>query len=244
MAFTFLCLIGLGSLLRDFYRVTTLKTHTPLLEFQGSNTYPKIRLIKKAPRKWGPHAWVPIHHISKFALGAIVVSEDGAFYHHKGYDTEQIKKAIKINLRRGRFARGASTITQQVVRNIFLHKKKNLWRKTKEILMAIVLEKTLSKKKILEIYLNIAEWGVGIYGIGVASQFYFRKHPSELTAKEGAFLAMLLPSPKRYSRIIRSRGLTHYSYQKINSILQKMTKAQYLTQEGYNREKSRPLILN
>jgi monofunctional biosynthetic peptidoglycan transglycosylase len=175
--------------------------------------------------------WSTLSEISRQAIGAVVVSEDWAFYEHKGYDANQIKEAMKSNLDRGRYARGASTITQQVVRNVFLDQDKNLWRKIKELILAVHLEQTVGKNKILETYLNIAEWGQGIYGIRAASQHYFHKMPSDLTAKEGAFLAMLLPSPRRYSQSFRSHQLSDYARTTINSILDKMAQAKYITDE-------------
>ena len=108
-----------------------------------------------------PSGWVSLGEVSKVAVGAILVSEDWAFYQHKGYDPQQIKSAMKEDWEEGRFARGASTITQQVVRNVFLDKDKNLWRKLKELVLAVRIEEEVGKRRILETYLNIAEWGEG-----------------------------------------------------------------------------------
>ncbi|OGP06040.1 MAG: monofunctional biosynthetic peptidoglycan transglycosylase [Deltaproteobacteria bacterium GWA2_38_16] len=202
----------------DFWQVSKLKNHYPFLKPQKLGTSPEIILTRERPG-----SWIPLSQISKVALAAIIVSEDSSFYQHKGYDPEQIKKAIEINLKKGRYVRGASTITQQVAKNIFLTKKKSLLRKTKELLLAIWLEKNLKKNKILEIYVNIAEWGDGIYGIGEASQYYFNKYPFELTAEDGAFLAMLLPSPKRYSRTFLQKGITPFAQERIDDILAKLS---------------------
>ncbi len=229
---------SLGFFIREFPDVRILKNHHPVIFTQGF-TRPKVFFVKNKPLEW-----VSLSDISEKTLGAILVSEDWAFYHHNGLDPNQIKKALEINWQKGRFVRGASTITQQVVRNIFLNKDKNLWRKFKEIILALRLEKELSKNEILEIYLNIAEWGEGLYGIGPASRYYFNKHPSELTAKEGAFLAVLLPSPRKYSRTFREQGLTEFAFNRMENILQKMTQAQYLTAEEYQEESSEPLVLN
>ena len=179
-------------------------------------------------QKARPAGWVSLSEVSKVATGAILVSEDWAFYQHKGYDPKQIKEAIKEDWEQRRFARGASTITQQVAKNVFLEKDKNLWRKIKELYLAVQLEETVGKRKILETYLNVAEWGYGIYGISAASERYFNKSPKDLTAKEGAFLAMLLPSPKRYSQSFRAKRLTDYGRETVGEILDKMTQAHYL----------------
>lgn len=207
--------------------------------YQGAKNPPKIIFSRKRP-----DPWVAVSSASRIALAAIVMSEDSAFYQHHGIDLNQIKEAFETNIRKRRFVRGASTITQQVVRNLFLDRDKNLWRKVKEIVSALRLEKALSKQKILEIYLNVAEWGPGIYGIRAASKYYFGKNPSELTAKEGAFLAMLLPNPKKNARSYRQRWLTDYASHRIDSILEKLVYAQYLSQEEYDRERSSRLLFN
>ncbi|MBI3018752.1 MAG: transglycosylase domain-containing protein [Deltaproteobacteria bacterium] len=233
-----LLVVGTSFFLLEFPDTSLLKTHYPVIFTKGFQK-PKVFFVKNRPLHW-----VSLNEVSDKILGAILVSEDWAFYHHKGLDPNQIKKALEINWKKGRFVRGASTITQQVVRNVFLTKDKNLWRKFKEIILALRLEKELSKNKILEIYLNIAEWGNGLYGIDLASQYYFSKHPYELTAREGAFLAVLLPSPKKYSRTFKEQGLTEFAFHRMNDILQKMTQAQYLTPEEYEEEVSEPLVLN
>jgi monofunctional biosynthetic peptidoglycan transglycosylase len=188
-----------------------------------------------------PVGWVDLDEVSRAATDAIIVSEDWAFYQHHGYDPNQIREAIKENVEEGRSLRGASTITQQVARNVFLSQERSTLRKVKELVLAVRLEEVLGKRRILEVYLNIAEMGEGLFGIGAASQFYFHKPASELTAKEGAFLAMLLPSPKRYSQSFRQKRLTEYAQDTVDTILDKMERAHYLTEEQKEREKSRPL---
>jgi monofunctional glycosyltransferase len=188
-----------------------------------------------------PSSWVSYGEVSKVGMGAIIVSEDWAFYQHHGYDPNQIKEAINRDLEKKKFARGASTITQQVAKNVFLNSEKSMGRKFKELLLAVKLEEKFKKPKILEVYLNIAEFGEDLYGIGPAAHFYFSKSPSELTAKEGAFLAMLLPSPKRYSQSFRAKQLTAYAAKTITDILAKMVQAQYLTEEEESAEVNRPL---
>ncbi len=214
------------SLFRQWPDVAQVKTKFPIILYEGPQTPPKVHLQSKPPS-----GWVKLDEISQPARGAVLVSEDWAFYQHSGIDTQQIQEAIKESWESGRLSRGASTITQQVVRNVFLNKEKTLTRKLKEIFLSLYLEREVSKGKILETYFNIAEWGEGLFGIGAASQYYFQKKPSELTAKEGAFLAMLLPSPKRYSQSFRLRRLSEYARNTILSILEKMVKAHYLTEQ-------------
>jgi monofunctional biosynthetic peptidoglycan transglycosylase len=209
----------------EFPRVETLLDHYPVVRYRGPQEPPQVEL-----RKARPPGWIPLSAISKHAIGAVLVSEDWAFYSHPGYDLAQIREAMQHDLKTGKFARGASTITQQVVRNVFLSKEKSLWRKLKEVILAVRLDRAIGKRRILEIYFNIAEWGPGFFGIGQASQNYFGKSPGELSAREGAFLAMLLPSPRRYSQSFRQKKLSAFARRSVESILAKMVRAQVLTE--------------
>lgn len=220
---------------QEFPEVSVLKNRFPHVIYRGPNQSEQVQLLKDPPI-----GWTRLSEISTAAIGAVVVSEDWAFYQHRGYDAAQIKEALVDDLEGGKL-RGASTITQQVVKNVFLTKDKTLWRKLKELLLATRLEKALTKTRILEVYLNIAEWGEGVYGIRAAAQRYFGKSPSQLTPKEGAFLAMLLPSPKRYSQSFKSRQLTDYARKSVSSILEKMTQARYITEEQKLVESYEPL---
>lgn len=221
---------------REFPDVAVLNTKYPQVIYQGPKQPVKVKLVNSPPP-----GWTRIGEIPKAAMGAIVVSEDWAFFSHEGFDANQLKEAIKEDLADRRFSRGASTITMQVVKNVFLTHEKTLYRKAKEFVLAIRLDNHVSKRKILEVYFNIAEWGEGIFGIGAASRKYFGKSPSELTPKEGAFLAMLLPSPKRYSQSFRDGRLSPYAAKTVRSILEKMTQAQYITPEERDSENATPL---
>ena len=133
--------------------------------------------------------------------------------------------------------RGASTITQQMVKNVFLSEDRTIWRKVHEIILAQKVERVLSKRKILETYLNVIEFGPGIFGIRNASYHYFKKHPSSLIPKEAAFLAMLLPSPRRYYISFKNRKLTKFASARIDAILIKMRMGKILTPEQYQVQK-------
>lgn len=168
-----------------------------------------------------PKNWVSLKNISKYATGAIVLSEDWAFYQHEGLDVEQMKVALSEMMESSRF-RGASTITQQMVKNVFLSESRTLWRKLHEIILSQKVEKVLSKQRILEVYLNCIEYGPGIYGIKAAAYHYFKKSPGQLSPRESAFIAMMLPSPKRYYISYKKKRLTQFAQLRVKAILKKM----------------------
>jgi monofunctional biosynthetic peptidoglycan transglycosylase len=217
-----------------FPDVAVLKNSYPVAVSEKSRRKRPVYRLQKAM----PATWVSLSNISGTAVGAVLVSEDWGFFEHKGYDPRQIREAIQEDIAKGAFARGASTITQQVAKNVFLSQDKTLWRKIREIFLAVEMEKVLGKKRILEIYLNIAEWGDGIFGMEQAARSYFDKPASQLKPREGAFLAMLLPSPIRYSQSFRHKSLTPFARKRIAEILSKMVLAGYLNQEDADRERS------
>ena len=142
--------------------------------------------------------WVPLSHVPKHVQLAIIVSEDGMFYAHGGVDWDEVQESIEQNIEEGRVARGASTITQQVAKNLYLSTAKTPMRKFKELIIAYLMEEQLRKRRILEIYVNIIEWGRGIFGIEAAAQRYFHKSARELTRDESARLAAVIPRPLHF----------------------------------------------
>ncbi len=181
-----------------------------------------------------PDYWVKLPRISKALRGAIIVSEDWAFYQHHGVDLPQLEKALTENDKK---LRGASTITQQMVKNVLLYPDRSLWRKFQELLLTLRVEKILSKDRILEIYLNSIEYGPDVYGIKHAARYYFKKTPEALSPREGAFLAMLLPNPKSYSASFRRKKLSPFATKQILEILKKMRMAGYISQGTFEEEK-------
>ncbi|MCO5141940.1 MAG: monofunctional biosynthetic peptidoglycan transglycosylase [Oligoflexia bacterium] len=216
--------------------VSELEKSYPHVIYNAKEKTSRIEIQKNRPK-----SWVGLGSVSKIAVAAIVLSEDWAFYQHNGFDWQQIRESMETNLKKGKYVRGGSTITQQVVKNIYLSNEKTIVRKLKEAVLAMRIERQLTKKRILELYLNIAEFGEGLYGIGSASWFYFQKPASSLSAKEGAFLAMLLPSPKKYSVSFRKQELTPYAYSTIRSIVGKLSATKRLSQEEAKFELSVPL---
>lgn len=160
-----------------------------------------MRLRAQEARRQGEeprriHRWVSYGHISTNLKRGVLVAEDAAFWRHTGIDIGQIKESMEINLERMEFARGASTITQQLAKNLYLSPSKNPIRKIRELLIARRLEVELTKQRILELYLNVIEWGDGIYGAEAAARTYFRKPASALSADEAALLAAAIINPR------------------------------------------------
>lgn len=144
--------------------------------------------------------FTPLDQISPYLQKSVLTSEDPSFMSHRGFINEAFKQSIVKNIRTKKFARGASTISMQLVKNVFLTREKTLSRKLEEILLVYILEnnRIASKQRMLEVYFNVIEWGPNVYGIGEAAQFYFQKRPADLTLKECLFLASIVPKPKKF----------------------------------------------
>ena len=157
-------------------------------------------------RNWPALRWYPIPFsaMPKYLRRAVVVAEDSRFYDHKGFDLTAFREAMEHNLKQGKMAYGASTISQQTVKNLFLSPSRNPLRKWHELVLTLIMEQRLSKSRILELYLNIAEFGRGIYGVEAAAQHYFGKPASALTVTEAVELAASLPSPVKSNPATRS----------------------------------------
>ena len=148
-------------------------------------------LLGPGNRNWTPSANIPVE-----MKWAVILSEDANFYKHEGVDVKAIKNALKHDLEKKSLARGASTITQQTAKNIYLSREKTITRKFKELYLALRMEQELTKGRIIELYLNVVELGPMVYGVGHASRYYFGKPAAEMTPRECAFLAAMLPGPR------------------------------------------------
>lgn len=144
--------------------------------------------------------WVALPQISKDLQRGVLAAEDATFFEHNGIDFYEMRQAMKKNIKKGSYARGGSTITMQLAKNLYFSSKKTLLRKILEIIAATRMEHVLSKSRILEIYLNVVEWGRGIYGIEAASQHYFRASAANLSKSQAAFLAAILPNPRQWGK--------------------------------------------
>ncbi|HXZ54883.1 MAG TPA: monofunctional biosynthetic peptidoglycan transglycosylase [Burkholderiales bacterium] len=179
-------------------------------------------LREKDPAAALAHNWVPYQRISNELKRAIIVAEDARFTEHDGFDWEGIQRALEKNQRRGRIVAGGSTITQQLAKNLFLSGERTLLRKGQEAVLAAMLEATMSKRRIFEIYLNVVEWGENVFGAEAAARHYFGVGADGLDSEQAARLAAMLPRPRYYDRNRDSAYLTSYS----DSILVQMYAAQ------------------
>jgi monofunctional glycosyltransferase len=161
--------------------------------------------VKKGMRRAAHYEWVPLAQISPYVVKAVIISEDDQFWSHDGFNFGAMKTALEKDIKKMKFNAGGSTISQQLAKNLYLSPAKDPIRKIKEAILTWRLERNLSKSRILELYLNVAEWGDGIFGIELAAQTNYGKHASELTARQAATLVTLLPNPRRYKANGNSR---------------------------------------
>jgi monofunctional glycosyltransferase len=189
---------------------------------------------QKGMRSPNRHIWVSYDAISEPLKKAVLINEDASFFSHTGVDIKELQEALKKDWETGSFARGGSTITMQLARNLYLDPAKNPVRKVKEIIIAWQLEHTLSKRRILEIYLNVVEWGRNVYGAEAAARHYFAKSAAELDIVEAATLAALLPSPRN----VREKNVAV----KRNLILSRMAGVGYASGEELSRASQAPLF--
>jgi len=228
-----LAVVGLALAAWVGFSILTLPPVAPLAKPGASMTITVKDWHRKDHRfVVGPRnpRWTPYRAIPAALKKAVIASEDANFYSHEGVDYEAIGEAIKTDWRKGKFVHGGSTITQQLAKNLFLTREKTVIRKVKEFVLARRMDDALSKSRILELYLNVAELGPMVYGVGHASHFYFGKPPSALTVRECAFLASMLPGPKIYNPY-RKMGRV---MQRSNRILRRMVAARMISREEYD----------
>jgi len=170
----------------------------------------------------GTEAWVNLEDISPLFVHAVLAHEDTQFFTHHGFSPQHIRGALVRNLEAGRYVLGASTISMQLVKNLLLRREKTLARKAQEVVLTWWLERTLDKRDILELYLNVIEYGPGVYGIRNAAQYYFSREPSELSPAESVFLSTILPNPKSYHSFFEQNALSANWIERIRSQIQRM----------------------
>jgi monofunctional biosynthetic peptidoglycan transglycosylase len=182
--------------------------------FNPSNTAFMEAGLDRLQEKKGPdavlrHQWVDYPRISMHLKRAVVAAEDSKFLEHEGFDWEGIEKAVAKNLKKGRIVAGGSTISQQLAKNLFLSSSRNPLRKVQEAVITVMIEQLWSKRRILEVYLNVIEWGNGIYGAEAAARRYFRTSAAALGPDQAAHLAAMIPNPRYYETHQGARGLLH-----------------------------------
>jgi monofunctional biosynthetic peptidoglycan transglycosylase len=168
------------------------------------------------------YTWIPYERISVELKRAMIAAEDAKFIEHEGFDWDGIEQALDRNARRGRIVAGGSTITQQLAKNLFLSSQRSYWRKTEEALITLMLEALLDKRRILELYLNVIQFGDDIFGCEAAARHYFGVGAGALTAEQAARLAAMAPNPRYYEKHPGARGLAR----KIPIILARMPAAE------------------
>ena len=168
------------------------------------------------------HKWVPYEKISNNLKRALVAAEDAKFVDHEGFDWEGIQKAYEKNMKKGKIVAGGSTISQQLAKNLFLSTRRTPWRKVEEAAITVMLEAVMDKRRIFEIYLNVIEWGNGVFGAEAAARHYYRVSAANLSAQQAAKLAAMVPNPRYYDTHREARGLLR----KIGIILVRMNEAE------------------
>src|SRR5262245_46737368 len=202
---------------------------TAMMEQRAAEEHARVHPIR---------TWVSYNRISPHLRNAVLIAEDSAFFQHSGYDLGEMQESVKRNWREKRFVRGASTITQQLAKNLYLSTSRNPLRKIREFFIARELERNLTKQRILEIYLNVIEWGDGIYGVDPAAHRYFGKSASDLLPEEAAILAAMIPNPRRYTP---ARNLKYLEKRK-GEILERLARWKYLQPEEYQAAILRPIV--
>ena len=205
--------LGIALLLALFWQAVLLTQVVWWSRFDpGSTSFMRIRLAelrKSDPQAELRHRWVPYERISIHLKRAVVAAEDDRFLDHAGFDWEGIERALERNAERGRITAGGSTISQQLAKNLFLSSSRSWLRKGQEAAITLMIEATWDKRRILEVYLNVAEWGDGVFGAEAAARHYYGRPASTLGPAEAARLAVMLPNPRRYEKSFGPRLAAH-----------------------------------
>ncbi len=206
------------------------------MSFAKLKTITQTKISAHYENKKRKHRWVSLKDVSRDFLYTVVMSEDAQFFEHSGVEFDNILASAALNIKEGKYSHGASTISQQVVKNIFLSNQKTISRKLKEVLITQDLERYFSKNEILELYLNLAEFGPDLYGARSAAWHFFRKRPAKINAAEGAFMSLMLPSPrKNHYSIFQNHNLTLSKKKKIRRVLRDMLHQEFISLKQFKR---------
>jgi hypothetical protein len=187
--------------------------------------------------------FIALAEVPPLFVRTLLIGEDAAFYGHQGVDLQALPEALLTNWRRGGMVRGASTITQQLAKNLFLSHDRRLGRKVQELCLALLLEATLDKQRILEIYLNVIEWGPDLFGLRPAARHYFGREPSELTPRQIAFLVALIPGPVKYQRSFADGTPSPAFLRLVDTLLAKLRSVDALSEDDYQTAIAEPLVV-
>jgi monofunctional glycosyltransferase len=166
---------------------------------------------EQAPNREIKYTWVTYKNISNHLKRAVIASEDAKFVSHEGFDWDGIEHAFEKNLKKGKIVAGGSTISQQLAKNLFLSSDRTPWRKGQEVIITLMLEKMMDKRRILEIYLNVIEWGNGIFGAEAASRYYYSTSAANIGKTQAAKLAAMIPNPRFYDKHRNTRYLNRHT---------------------------------
>jgi len=206
---------------------------------QRTNATGKLFAFEVGPKNKN---YVRLQDISKYLRSAVVALEDAKFYEHRGIDFDEILNALQSYQHGGRL-RGASTLSQQLVKNLYLTHERSFRRKFYEALITLKIENTLTKNKILEIYLNSIEWGRGLIGIKQASHYYFKKRPKDLTLQESIFLAAIIPNPTRFGRLQEDQLPKQFVRRQMARALQALFELDQISLEQFQEALNHPIEL-
>jgi len=208
--------------------------HIKDMEYHQMMRMARERVYERIEDKKRIYRWVPLASVHRDLIYAVIMSEDAEFFRHNGINFDALINSLAENIKRREFAFGGSTISQQAARNIFLDNTKSITRKLKEICITRRMERRFTKNEILELYLNSAEFGPDIFGVNAASHYYFKKPPSMINAAEGAFMALMLPSPrKNHYRLYLNRNLSGQWLKRIQRVLRDMCKSGFISERQY-----------
>ncbi len=234
-----LLILGLSVMLFPFQEIEGLRTGYFVVQFKRRSLPAEYHFVKAKPKKW-----VKLESISPMAYQAIILSEDAHFFEHIGVDFHQLKNNLIQIFSKRKSYREKSTMTQQLGKKLFLDDEKDLISNIVEIPMAIYIDWRLPKKKVLESYLNAAEFGDQIYGITEASKFYFNKSPSALTSKEGAILATILAQPRDFSRFLKPGEFSSYTNRVILRTMKRMVQEGVMTSAQFESQMNQKYLWN
>lgn len=193
------------------------KDRYPQLSYPAPYFYPEVNWLAERPKEW-----VPLSAMPRSAWLSIIAAEDGGFFKHNGVEWEQSLAKVRSDLSKREFPGGVSTLNQQIAKNLYFGARPAFARKLQEIIVARRMDRELGKQRILETYMNIAEWGPGVVGIGAAARYYFRKPVSRLTEYESALLANLLPNPRVRGTWVRSGRLPHKFSRRVSRTMRRL----------------------